>query len=391
MSQFEMTAANLRKLSDYETNELRKLLKRELKSPKNLDEDDSEDLLDYAFAMITNGKSIKYIVEELTSMDMDVCNSTSAINIGDRIQKFMNLNDESIEETYDGDSSELSPKSKSLNAIDSSATPVTREVKKSPNIISFGSVKTNNALRLSGALYTSRKIVRKKKSDKNEQSKIMEISRDGIFGKLNTGKRKHHQRKGQVALSNCDESIENSYCQRVFLGSKERQPSEIATVGFRANILKHKNLGQPNTKCGMTSKEMFVRLENNCLDQKISFSSNKNREDKRYKYNNQGKKYIGDQRNDIYINNSTRFESDKDSCCKDNHKTHKFPRNNYNDKVKNHSNVNTKSNMQSNFTEGRLNNNFRRIFHKKQHYYNKNYNDIRTGNKKKNHNRLSSQ
>ena len=61
-----------RKLTESEATKLRSLLKSQLNiaagSSQQQAEEDAADLLDYAFAMIANGKNIGYVTEEV-SMD----------------------------------------------------------------------------------------------------------------------------------------------------------------------------------------------------------------------------------------------------------------------------------------------------------------------------------
>lgn len=58
-----------RKLTPSETTKLRSLLKSKLNTSSGDDkqqaEEDAGDLLDYAFAMIANGKNVGYVVDEV--------------------------------------------------------------------------------------------------------------------------------------------------------------------------------------------------------------------------------------------------------------------------------------------------------------------------------------
>ena len=58
-----------RKLTTSETTKLRSLLKSKLNlanaEDKQQAEEDASDLLDYTFAMIANGKNVKYVTDEL--------------------------------------------------------------------------------------------------------------------------------------------------------------------------------------------------------------------------------------------------------------------------------------------------------------------------------------
>jgi len=96
--------ANLsRTLTDTQSTTLRSLLHTELKkanpqlasfstttTPTTTDDDDdASDLLDYALAMVVNGKSAEYIVSELLSVEMDICTSETAGRIGVGIGSFL--------------------------------------------------------------------------------------------------------------------------------------------------------------------------------------------------------------------------------------------------------------------------------------------------------------
>jgi hypothetical protein len=100
----EITAP--RKLTNDETGRLRSLLKSKLKihrpAPEDHDHDDDDadarrrqseedasDLLDYAFAMIANGKDARYVANELRSMEMEVCDGDSAEMLGRALAKFL--------------------------------------------------------------------------------------------------------------------------------------------------------------------------------------------------------------------------------------------------------------------------------------------------------------
>ena len=80
-----------RKLTSTETSRLRSLLhsKLNLRPDDEQSKEDAADLLDYAFAMIANGKNVNYVVTELKSMEMEVCNSASAEMLGKTLGKFL--------------------------------------------------------------------------------------------------------------------------------------------------------------------------------------------------------------------------------------------------------------------------------------------------------------
>lgn len=86
-----------RKLTSTETTKLRSLLKSKLNlhsssnttTDKQQAEEDASDLLDYTFAMIANGKNVRYVVDELKSMEMDVCDGKSADMLGRTLGKYL--------------------------------------------------------------------------------------------------------------------------------------------------------------------------------------------------------------------------------------------------------------------------------------------------------------
>ncbi|KAL7515117.1 hypothetical protein ACHAXN_012400 [Cyclotella atomus] len=78
-----------RKLTASETSTLRSLLLKQLDVAGHPQaEEDAGDLLDYAFAMIANGKDVDYVVEELISMEMEVCDADKARKLGDALSAF---------------------------------------------------------------------------------------------------------------------------------------------------------------------------------------------------------------------------------------------------------------------------------------------------------------
>lgn len=77
-----------RKLTDEEAKELRSILVQSLTySPE--EQEDVNDLLDYTFAMTSNGKPLEYIVQELVSMEMDVCPEPQAHSLARLIATFL--------------------------------------------------------------------------------------------------------------------------------------------------------------------------------------------------------------------------------------------------------------------------------------------------------------
>lgn len=79
-----------RKLTETETSTLRALLKSQLNITGDAqDDEDAGDLLDYAFAMIANGKAVSYVTEELKSMELEVCTAESAQKVGRCLSNFL--------------------------------------------------------------------------------------------------------------------------------------------------------------------------------------------------------------------------------------------------------------------------------------------------------------
>lgn len=105
----ELTAS--RKLTNDEASQLRAIIVKDLNySPE--EQEDVNDLLDYTFAMISNGKSLAYVVQELVSMEMDVCQEATAHEIAMQIAKFLQENvnhvtqEEAVEEEVEEGSAE---------------------------------------------------------------------------------------------------------------------------------------------------------------------------------------------------------------------------------------------------------------------------------------------
>lgn len=88
MSDYNGDLAASRKLSEEEASELRELLISQLSYSKD-EQEDVNDLLDYTFAMTSNGKSLSYMVEELVSMEMSVCQEPQAHLIAKQIATFL--------------------------------------------------------------------------------------------------------------------------------------------------------------------------------------------------------------------------------------------------------------------------------------------------------------
>eukprot|EP00986_Skeletonema_menzelii_P016898 scaffold16368_cov155-Skeletonema_menzelii.AAC.1 len=108
-----------RKLTESETATLRSLLKSQLniKAGDAQDEEDAGDLLDYAFAMIANGRNVGCVTEELKSMELEVCPAESAQKLGSCLSKFLLDLDGSSRP-----SSETTPKKESSGKVSNALT-----------------------------------------------------------------------------------------------------------------------------------------------------------------------------------------------------------------------------------------------------------------------------
>lgn len=87
-----------RKLTDEEQRELRILLLPYFHASSSggggqgdddLGPEDISDFLDYAFAMISNQKSVDYVMEELQGMEMDFCSPAVAEKVGKALADFL--------------------------------------------------------------------------------------------------------------------------------------------------------------------------------------------------------------------------------------------------------------------------------------------------------------
>jgi hypothetical protein len=83
-----------RKLTDEESKELRILLLPYFHASNtsvsdDLGPEDISDFLDYAFAMISNHKSVDYVIQELLGMEMDFCSQPVAEKVGKEMARFL--------------------------------------------------------------------------------------------------------------------------------------------------------------------------------------------------------------------------------------------------------------------------------------------------------------
>ena len=95
----EMAAS--RKLTDEETADLRSIILKDFKYSTE-EKEDVDDLLDYTFAMVSNGKTLSYIVQELVSMEMDVCNETKARGVAMQIANYLQEHVNRVQEPVEG-------------------------------------------------------------------------------------------------------------------------------------------------------------------------------------------------------------------------------------------------------------------------------------------------
>jgi hypothetical protein len=81
-----------RKLTDEEQRELRILLVPYFHASgggEDLGPEDISDFLDYAFAMISNQKSVDYVMQELHGMEMDFCPPSVSEKVGRVLAEFV--------------------------------------------------------------------------------------------------------------------------------------------------------------------------------------------------------------------------------------------------------------------------------------------------------------
>jgi hypothetical protein len=88
---YDASVALDRKLTPEESRELKILLMPYFHGTgdNEVSPEDINDLLDYAFAMVNNQKSVEYVITELVGMEMDFCNSTIAEKVGGQLSGFL--------------------------------------------------------------------------------------------------------------------------------------------------------------------------------------------------------------------------------------------------------------------------------------------------------------
>lgn len=171
-----MTDEKPRTLTDEESAQLHSKLSTCLlkNSDGSTTEEDANDLLDYALAMVTNGKSVDYIVNDLKNMGMDhICDEDASVKIGKMINEFLNKDN----------SAEVTDQSNIISA----GTPTTNTSKK---IISLKS-KTENALTMSGALGSA------KKKEKKDDKKGNALTMSGALGTSRDGSKKETKKENK--------------------------------------------------------------------------------------------------------------------------------------------------------------------------------------------------
>lgn len=129
-------------------------IKSKLSSVLQNTSEDASDLIEYTLAMIVNGKSVDYIVDELKSMEMDICDAEACDAIGNEILSFLN-------------DSEKRKSSSEKTKIQFNKSSVENALTKSG---ALGSKKPSNALTMSGALGASRQKDGKKDQRRDKQS-----------------------------------------------------------------------------------------------------------------------------------------------------------------------------------------------------------------------------
>ena len=88
---YDASVALDRKLTTEESRELKILLMPYFHATGETDAspEDINDLIDYAFAMVNNQKSVEYVIKELVGMEMEFCNSTIAEKVGGALSEYL--------------------------------------------------------------------------------------------------------------------------------------------------------------------------------------------------------------------------------------------------------------------------------------------------------------
>ena len=89
MPDYDGTVALDRKLTEDEIREIKITLLPYFHASGSVSDEDITDLLDYTFAMISNEKTIEYIIQELIGMEMEFCKEEVAHKVGAELSKFV--------------------------------------------------------------------------------------------------------------------------------------------------------------------------------------------------------------------------------------------------------------------------------------------------------------
>jgi histidinol phosphatase-like PHP family hydrolase len=128
-----------RRLTEAEVRELRITLLPYFHVSGGLGAEDIADFLDYTFAMVSNAKTVDYVLQELIGMEMDFCNEQVAKKVGKELAAFIikitststtgggeegeetsnpQDDEEDVDDTSKGAVSNKGPRVKSLKVID---------------------------------------------------------------------------------------------------------------------------------------------------------------------------------------------------------------------------------------------------------------------------------
>jgi len=228
-----------RKLTDEQLNKLRSLLRAELKHANSLassqpnegdedggdddDDDDVSDLLDYALAMVSNGKTVAYIVSELASMEMDICTKDAAERIGVGTRTFLRVisiaseahkvEDSNSNVVVDSDTVVVALPGTTDDPVTISKVPPKSDVKK---MVTIKSKVDNNALTKAGALGSLRPGDKKiddsskkksenapsQKSQRATHDRTATVSNNSLADKKNMRRQGHQRQKNDKLRRN---------------------------------------------------------------------------------------------------------------------------------------------------------------------------------------------
>lgn len=89
MTEYDGSAVLDRKMTEEETREIKITLLPYFHATVASGDEDITDFLDYTFAMISNSKTVEYIVKELIGMDMEFCPEEVAHKLGREVADFI--------------------------------------------------------------------------------------------------------------------------------------------------------------------------------------------------------------------------------------------------------------------------------------------------------------